>query len=100
MIKAKIGEPRYQAHETDDARNLMLCVVGADGNMHYSNGAVEPLDSHMIVEGYDAQGLAWWIVNRLLKEYPILEGAVEDYGETIDDIEHTIMEALEDVGFK
>lgn len=100
MTKAKIGEPRYQAHETDDARNFMLCVVGADGNMHYSDGVTEPLGDNIIVEGYDPQGLAWWIVNRLLKEYPILEAAVEDYGETIDDIEHTIMEALEEVGFQ
>ena len=75
-------------------------IIGADKLAHHWDGSiVQPLAKDIVVEGYDASGLATWIAHILLQEVPCLADVIEDYDINVEDFQQTIESALEEVGF-
>lgn len=74
-------------------------IIGADNLAHhFRDGLIQPLAKSATVEGYDAEGLAEYLLKVLESRFPIREMA-EDYGIIRDDILDEIECALDEIGF-
>lgn len=74
-------------------------IIGADNFAHhFRDGSIQPLAKSDTVEGYDAEGLAEYLLKFLETHFPIREMA-EDYGINRDDMLHEIECALDEIGF-
>lgn len=76
-----------------------IVIIGADNLGHHPDGCIQPLSKDTIVEGYDAEGLAGWIVSCLCCSIPCLEEALEDYDVDLDEVQSGIASALDEIGF-
>lgn len=73
-------------------------IIGADKFGHHPNGMIQPVADDVIVEGYDAGGLAVWIYRCLRCQFEI-ERMIEDEDMNIQDFVEAIESALEEIGF-
>lgn len=98
--KHDIKVEKAMSGEIVEVKKDSKVIIGADKLAHHWDGSmVQPLSKDIVVEGYDASGLATWIAYILLHEVPMLGDLIEDYDISAEDIESTIESALEEVGF-
>lgn len=98
--KHDIKVEKAMSGETVEVKKDSKVIIGADKLAHHWDGnLVQPLAKDIVVEGYDASGLATWIAYILLHEVPMLADVIEDYDINAEDIESAIESALEEVGF-
>lgn len=74
-------------------------IIGADNLAHHlRDGSIQPLAKTDKVEGYDAAGLAEYLLKILESRFPIREMA-EDYDIEEKAFQDEIEYALDDIGF-
>lgn len=74
-------------------------IIGPDKLAHHlRNGMVQPLCKDDTVEGYDAEGLAEYLLLILKAHFPIAE-MLEDYDLEEKELKDEIEYALDDIGF-
>lgn len=73
-------------------------IIGADNLAHHlRDGSIQPLAKSDSVEGYDAEGLAKYLIRVLKSHFPI-DDMFEDYDIDIDNLQKEIEYALDDIG--
>lgn len=73
-------------------------IIGADKLAHhFRDGSIQRLAESDVVEGYDAEGLAEYLIRVLESHFPIREMA-EDYGINRDDLLSEVECALDEIG--
>lgn len=74
-------------------------IIGADKFAHHlKNGMIQPLHKDIIVDGYDAEGMAEYLTKKLCATLP-LEEMFEGYGIEKEEFEEEISSFLDDIGF-
>lgn len=74
-------------------------IIGADKFAHHlKDGMIQPLQKGIIVDGYDTEGIAEYLIKKLCAIFP-LEEMLEDYGIEKEKFEEEINFFLDDIGF-
>ena len=74
-------------------------IIGADKFAHHlKDGMIQPLQKDTIIEGYDSEGIAEYLVKKLSAMFP-LEEMLEDYDIEKERFEEGIYFLLDDIGF-
>lgn len=74
-------------------------IIGADKFAHHlKDGMIQPLQKDTIVEEYDTEGIAEYLMKKLSEVFP-LEEMFEDYGIEKEEFEEEIDFLLDDIGF-
>lgn len=74
-------------------------IIGADKFAHHlKSGMIQPLQRDAVVEGYDSEGIAKYLMKKLSAIFP-LEEMLEDYDIEKARFEEEIDFLLDDIGF-
>lgn len=74
-------------------------IIGADKLAHHIyGGMIQPISDEIEIKGYDANGLAEYLMFYLKNEYP-LEEFFEDYDIEESDFKDELEFALDEIGF-
>lgn len=74
-------------------------IIGADKFAHHlKSGMIQPLKRDAVVEGYDPEGIAKYLMEKLSAIFP-LEEMLEDYDIEKEKFEEEIGFLIEDIGF-
>lgn len=99
VVKSDIPIEMALSGETKVVRKGSKVIIGADKLAHHFDGCIQPLSKDATVEGYDATGLAEWIMYCLHNEIPYLTEDLGDYEVSAGEVKYAIESALKEVGF-